>query len=381
MNNPNPPGVPFTNLALQHRQLRPELDAMFDRLLGSSQFILGAEVAGFERAFADYCGAGDAIGCGNGTDALELALAALGIGRGDEVITVSYTFTGTAEAIVRSGAEPIFVDVDASSLLMNVDKVAAAITERTRAVIAVDIYGSVVDINPLLDLAREHSLAVIEDAAQAHGATRDGRRAGGWADISTFSFYPGKNLGAIGDAGAVVTSDTRLAEAVRLRRDHGRTNKYEHLLIGRNSRMDGLQGAVLRLKLDHLEAWNDRRRQVAAAYREGLVGLPGISPLVPAHTGSAEHLFVVRVKPRQEWVARLSARDIVTGIHYPIPLHLQAAYRSFPGADVHLPVTEAACDEVLSLPIFPEITDEQVRTVVDAIGAIAGELAAAGAVP
>jgi dTDP-4-amino-4,6-dideoxygalactose transaminase len=381
MNDPKPRSVPFTDLALQHRRLRPELDAIFDRLLGSSQFILGEEVASFERAFADYCGADQAIGCGNGTDALELALAALGIGRGDEVITVSYTFTGTGEAIVRSGAEPRFVDVDPGSLLMTVDNVAAVITDRTRAVIAVDIYGSVVDIQPLVKLAEQHSLAVIEDAAQAHGATRDGRRSGSWADVSTFSFYPGKNLGAIGDAGAVVTSDSTLAEAVRLLRDHGRTTKYEHRLIGRNSRLDGLQGAVLRLKLDHLDAWNERRRQVVAAYREGIAGLRGISPLVAAHTGSAEHLFVVRVQRRQEWVERLSARGIDTGIHYPIPLHLQEAYQRFPGADVHLPVTEAACDEVLSLPLFPEITDAQVHTVIDAIGAIAGELAKAGATP
>jgi dTDP-4-amino-4,6-dideoxygalactose transaminase len=351
---------------------------LFARLLGSSQFILGEEVEAFEEAFADYCGTDHAIGCGNGTDALELALAALGVGPGDEVITVAHTFTATAEAIVRSGAEPRFVDVAQGSLLMDPEGVAEAINDRTRAVIPVHLYGGVVEIQPLLEMAREHRIAVIEDAAQAHGATREGRRAGSWGNIATFSFYPGKNLGAIGDAGAVVTSDAALAERVRLLRDHGRTTKYHHQLIGRNSRMDGLQGAVLRLKLKHLDAWNDRRRQVARTFNENLAELPGITPLDSAgHNGSAYHLFVVRVSRRQEWLKRLNALGIATGIHYPIPLHFQKAYRSFTGADVRLPITEAACEEVLSLPMFPEISEAQVQRVIESVAAVADELAAA----
>jgi len=257
--------IPLADLEAQHARLRPEIQAAIDRIFASSDFIQGQEVRRFETEFAAYCGAGHAVACGNGTDALELALWALGVGPGDEVITVSHTFAATAEAIVRCGAVPRFLDVDPRSLLMDVTRLEAAITSRTKAIIPVHLYGSCVDMPAVMAIARRHGLKVIEDAAQAQGASSHGVKAGASADAGCFSFYPGKNLGACGDAGAVITSDPDLSGRMRQMRDHGRVGKYEHAFIGRNSRMDSLQGAVLRIKLRQLDRWNARRREIATS--------------------------------------------------------------------------------------------------------------------
>jgi dTDP-4-amino-4,6-dideoxygalactose transaminase len=364
------PRLPLVDLDAQHRGLRTELDAAIARVFGSSQFILGEEVDAFETAFARYCGADHAIGCGNGTDALELALWAVGVGAGDEVITVAHTFAATAEAIVRCGAAPVFVDVRDDTLLMDLDAVEAAITPRTRALVPVHLYGSCVDMAPLIDMARRHRLRVVEDAAQAHGATTTaGGRAGAAGDAGCFSFYPGKNLGACGDAGAVVTSDIEIAQRVRAARDHGRSGKYEHAFAARNSRMDGIQGAILGVKLGRLDAWNARRRDLAAGYRARLAAVPAIRAVaVPDGVEPVHHLFVVRLRGRDRVRDALAAAGIATGVHYPIPLHRQPAFASLP--DARLPVTEAAAGEILSLPIFPEMTETDLDRVVEELSAV-----------
>jgi dTDP-4-amino-4,6-dideoxygalactose transaminase len=358
--------IQLADLRAQHEQLGPELHAAIDRVFAASDFILGKEVRLFEEEFAAYCGAAEAIACGNGTDALELALSALGVGPGDEVITVSNTFAATAEAIVRCGAVPRFVDVDPQTLLMDLNALPAAITPRSRAIIPVHLYGSCVDMPALMEIAGHYGLEVIEDAAQAQGATSHGQKAGATGRAGCFSFYPGKNLGACGDAGAVITSDPEVAVRIRQARDHGRAGKkYEHTSIGRNSRMDGLQGAILRLKLRRLDGWNARRREIAAAYRDLLAGTT-VAPLaVPASSEPVYHQFVVTLAHRDALRRALEADGIQTGIHYPIPLHRQPAFAPYVSAAdaARLPVADAAAAEILSLPIYPELEDGDVRRV------------------
>jgi len=358
--------LPLVDLHRQHAMLKPELDAAIARVFESSDFILGAEARAFEAEFASLCGTSHAIACGNGTDALELALWAVGVKPSDEVITVAHTFAATAEAIIRAGAVPRFVDVSADTLLMDLDIVEQAITPRTTAIVPVHLYGSCVDMEALMALARRRGLKVIEDAAQAHGAVVDGRRAGSFGDAATFSFYPGKNLGAVGDAGAVVTSNPEVADLVSRARDHGRTAKYEHGFVGRNSRMDGIQAAVLRVKLHHLEGWNKRRREIAARYRFLLEDLPQVRP-VATHAGEPiYHLFVVECDGRDAVRARLEAAGIATGIHYPIPLHVQPAFAG--GERLSLPISERAAGRILSLPMFPEMADMDADRVVAELG-------------
>ena len=346
--------IPLADLKAQHQSLGPELQAAIDRVFAASDFVLGEEVARFEAEFADYCGVGETIACANGTDALELALGAIGVGAGDEVITVANTFAATAEAIVRCGAAPRFVDVDPQTLLMDVSLLEAAITPRTRAIIPVHLYGSCVDVAAVMAVAARHGIAVIEDAAQAQGASTRGKRAGATALAGCFSFYPGKNLGACGDAGAVVTSSPDVAARVRQARDHGRTReKYKHDVVGRNSRMDGLQGAILRVKLRHLTAWNARRREIAQTYRA-----------VPVASAPVYHQFVIRTAERDQLRQALAGHGIQTGIHYPIPLHQQPAFAPYlPPGGIELPVTEAAAASILSLPMFPELSDRDARAV------------------
>ena len=363
--------IPLADLRVQHQQLWPELQAAIDRVFAGSDFILGDEVRLFEAEFAAYCGAGQAVACANGTDALELALSAIGVGPGDEVITVAHTFAATAEAIVRCGASPRFVDVDPATLLMDVGKLEAAITPRTKAVIPVHLYGSCVDMMAVIAVARRYGVRVIEDAAQAQGATSRGKRAGATADAGCFSFYPGKNLGACGDAGAVITSNPEIAARVRQARDHGRVGKkYEHASVGRNSRMDGLQGAILRVKLRHLDAWNARRREIAAAYRRLLAGSDVVPVAVPKTSEPVYHQFVVKTAGRDALRRALEARGIQTGIHYPIPLHRQPAFAPYLprcAADT-LAATDAAAASILSLPMYPELSDQDVRRVAMSIG-------------
>jgi dTDP-4-amino-4,6-dideoxygalactose transaminase len=310
------------------------------------------------------------VACGNGTDALELALWALGVGPGDEVITVSHTFAATAEAIALSGAVPRFVDVDPESLLMDVTRLEAAITSRTRAIIPVHLYGSVVDMPAVMAIARRHGLKVIEDAAQAQGALSHGVKAGATADAGCFSFYPGKNLGACGDAGAVITSDPDLAGRMRQMRDHGRVGKYEHAFVGRNSRMDSIQGAVLRIKLRHLDRWNARRREIAGMYRALLAGVEDVTPVsVPPSSQPVYHQFVIRTEDRDGLRKALDARGIQTAIHYPIPLHRQPAFAAYVSrADAQaLRETDAAAASILSLPMYPELPDRDVEYIGGAI--------------
>ena len=362
--------IPLADLEAQHAQLRPEIQAAIDRIFASSDFVQGQEVRHFEGEFAAYCGASQAVACGNGTDALELALWALGVGPGDEVITVSHTFAATAEAIARCGALPRFVDVDPESLLMDVTRLEAAITNRTRAIIPVHLYGSCVDMRAVMAIARRHGLKVIEDAAQAQGALSRGVKAGASADAGCFSFYPGKNLGACGDAGAVITSDPDLAGRMRQMRDHGRVGKYEHAFVGRNSRMDSLQGAVLRIKLRQLDRWNARRREIAGMYRALLAGLEDVTPVsVPPSSQPVYHQFVIRTQDRDALRQTLEARGIQTGIHYPIPLHRQPAFAAYVSrADAQaLRETDAAAASILSLPVYPELRDRDVEYVGDAI--------------
>lgn len=364
-----PARLPLVDLRRQHAALETDIRRAIERVFASSDFILGREARAFEEEFASLLGVEHVIACGNGTDALEMALSAVGVGPDDEVITVAHTFAATAEAIVRVGATPRFVDVDAATLLMDVGLVERAITPRTKAVVPVHLYGSCVDMRALMDVARRHGLKVVEDAAQAHGAMVDGRRAGSHADVATFSFYPGKNLGAVGDAGAVVTSDVEIARHVRSARDHGRSGKYEHQTVGRNSRMDGLQAAVLRVKLQHLEAWNERRRQIAARYRFLLEDVPQVEPVAASPGEPVYHLFVVQCDRRDDVRKALDAQGIATGVHYPIPLHLQPAFARDGGAEPgSLPLTERAAGRIVSLPMFPEMEDGEIDRVVAEIG-------------
>jgi dTDP-4-amino-4,6-dideoxygalactose transaminase len=360
--------VPFTDLAAMTAEVWPAIEADFVACLLGGGYIGGPAVSRFEQAWAAYCGAGHAVAVANGTDALELTLTALGIGPGDEVVVPANTFIATAAAVVRAGASPRFADVSDDTLLMTPDTLATAITRRTRAVIVVHLFGQVPDMAGLLATAGQAGIAVIEDAAQAHGAEWQERRAGSFGEAACFSFYPGKNLGAFGDAGAVVTSRPDLADRVRALANHGRSHgasHYEHAYLGTNSRLDALQAIVLVGKLEHLDAWARRRIELAARYRRLLTGadlrLTGVAPAAR----HVYHLFAVRVPCRDNVRAVLAGRGIQTGVHYPVPCHLQPPLRRF--ADGPLPVTEQAATELLSLPLFPHMTDSQVDLVCEAL--------------
>lgn len=360
--------IPLVDLKAQYRSLKPELDAAMASVVDRTAFILGPDVEAFEKAFGAFCGGVHAIGVGNGTDATAMALQAAGVGEGDEVITVGHTFIATAEGIGELGAKPVFIDVKDDTLLMDPALIEAAITPRTKAILPVHLYGQTADMDPILALAAKHGLKVVEDACQAHGAEYKGRRAGSMGDAATFSFYPGKNLGAYGDAGAITTRHADLATWLKALRNHGRATKYTHDFEGRNSRMDGLQGAVLNVKLPHLGDWNARRRAVAARYDAALAGLPGLRRVATAEgCTSACHLYVVRVPDRDRVLAALQAQGIEAGVHYPVPLHLQKAYAHLGLKEGALPVTERAAREILSLPIFPELTEADQALVVAAL--------------
>jgi dTDP-4-amino-4,6-dideoxygalactose transaminase len=362
--------VPLVDLAAQFRAIEPEVRAAIDRVLTNTSFILGDEVGQFESAFAAHVGAQGAVGVASGTAALELSLRALGIGEGDEVITTAHTFIATAEAISNAGARPVFADIDASTYNIDPNHVETLITPRTRAIVPVHLYGQPADLPALMSIAERHELRVIEDAAQAHGAEIDGRRCGGIGHLACFSFYPGKNLGAYGDAGAVTGNDPALLDRVRSLRDHGRTTKYEHVEIGFAERMDALQAAILAAKMPHLEAWTDARRAAAARYDHLLEGADLTTPEVARNVRHVYHLYVVRSVERDALHARLKSNGVGAGIHYPIPLHRQPAYVALGYGDVSLPVTEKAAAEVLSLPIYPEITEEQQAHVVASVAAV-----------
>ena len=368
--------IPFVDLKTQYRNLRAELDPALQSVLERGAFIMGPEMRDFEQAFADYLGARHCLGVANGTDALELAVRACGLGPGDEVITVPNTFIATTEAISHAGASLRWVEVDPRTYNLDPARLEAAITPRTRAVLPVHLYGQPADMDPILDVALRHNLLVIEDCAQAHGACYHGRRVGTFGQVACFSFYPGKNLGAYGDGGAVVTDDDALAERLALLRNHGQQEKYVHVMEGFCRRLDNLQAAVLGVKLRHLDDWNASRRAAAELYDELLAGLPGIvTPYVPPGVEPVYHLYVVQVPQRDRVQAALKARGIETGIHYPVPLHQQPAYAHLGYRPDDFPISAALGLRILSLPMFPEITEAQVREVA---AALAEALAAEG---
>ena len=352
--------VPFVDLQTQYLALREEVLQAVDQVFTSTAFILGDEVTRFEKEFAAFCGARESVGVATGCDALLWALKACGIGPGDEVITAGNSYIATALAITAAGARPVLVDCRPDSYAIDPEAVRAALTPRTRALIPVHLYGQAADMDPLLALAQAHGLAVIEDAAQAHGATYQGRPCGTLGRVGCFSFYPGKNLGAYGDGGAVTTDDPAVAQQVRMLRNYGQSKKYYHDVAGWNSRLDTVQAAILRIKLRHLATWNEARRRHAARYRDQLAGLPLTLPVEMPGNRHVYHLFVVQVDRREAFMEFLARRDVHCGIHYPVPIHLQAAYRDLgyqPGA---LPVTERVAPRLVSLPMYPELTADQV---------------------
>jgi dTDP-4-amino-4,6-dideoxygalactose transaminase len=355
--------IPFVDLQAQYRALKPEIDAAVLRVLENAQFILGPAVAAFEKDFAAYCHTTEAVGVNSGTSALHLALLAAGVGPGDEVITVPYTFVATVAAIEYSGATPVFVDVEPDYWTMDPARIERAITPKTKAIVPVHLYGQPADMDPILEIARRRGLRVIEDACQSHGSEYKGRRCGSMGDLGCFSFYPGKNLGAYGEGGAVVTNDAALATHVRLLRAWGEEVRYEHKYRAFNYRMDGVQGAVLGVKLRYLEAWTEARRRHAATYARQLSGTPAVTPLERPGTRHVYHVYVVRLPQRDVWRARLGEAGVQTGVHYPIPVHLQPAYADLGHQVGDFPVSERAAAEVLSLPIFPELTEAQIAEV------------------
>jgi dTDP-4-amino-4,6-dideoxygalactose transaminase len=358
--------IPIGDLKRQYEAIKPELDAAAARVLASGWYILGAEVKAFEAAFAEFCGVGHAIGVGNGTEALYLALAALGVGPGHEVITVANAAVYEPLTILQTGARPVFVDVDERTYNMEPELLEAAITPRTRAIMPVHLYGRMADMDAIMDVARRHDLPVIEDAAQAHGAVLNGRVAGSIGACGAFSFYPSKNLGALGDGGALVTDDAELAAKLRRLREYGWKERYYTTDTGGiNSRLDEMQAALLHVKLGHLAQWNERRRAIARRYNELLAGTGlGLPDLLDAR--HVCHLYVVRAPERDRLQAGLRERGVGAAVHYPLPAHLQPVYAGL-AAPGSLPVTERLANEVLSLPIYPELTDAEVEAVAAAV--------------
>jgi dTDP-4-amino-4,6-dideoxygalactose transaminase len=362
--------VPFLDLKAQYRQIKPEVDAAVLRAIESTQFVLGPEVTAFEKRFADYCGVGHCLAVNSGTSALHLALLAAGVGPGDEVITVSMTFVATTAAVLYSGAKPVFVDVDRVTWTIDTALIEAAITPRTKAILPVHLHGLMADMDPIMDIARRYGLVVIEDAAQAHGAEYKGRRAGSIGDIGCFSFYPGKNLGAYGEGGAVVTNRSDLARRVALLRDWGQEAKYDHVVAGYNYRMDGVQGAVLNVKMNYIEAWTEGRRSVAAEYDRRLAELSIARPQPPSHSRHVYHVYAICRPRRDEALKALQEAGIGVGIHYPVPVHLQRAYANLGHRAGDFPVTEQLAKEFLSLPIYSELQPEQVAEVVSQLAKV-----------
>jgi dTDP-4-amino-4,6-dideoxygalactose transaminase len=368
--------IQFSDLATQNARLRPELDAAIAAVINESEFVLGRPVAAFESEFARYCGTGDAVGVNSGTSGLHLALLAAGVQPGDEVVTTALTFVATVAAIGYTGARPVLVDISPDSFTIDPARIEAAITPRTRAIVPVHLYGQPADMAPILDIARRHRLAVIEDASQAHGAEYQGRRVGSLGDAGCFSFYPSKNLGACGEGGMVTTSDPEIARQVRSLRDWGQTKPYQHSLQGFNYRMDGIQGAVLSVKLRHLDQWNAARRTNAARYDAALHGSAVKAPPVMSYGRHVYHVYAVRVSSRAVVQAALLERGIETRIHYPTPIHLLEAWSRLGLPRGDFPEAEHAADQVLSIPVHPELSPEQVSQVTTALEIVAEQAAA-----
>jgi dTDP-4-amino-4,6-dideoxygalactose transaminase len=361
--------VPFVDLKAQYVSIKPEIDAAIAAVLDNTAFIGGQYVKEFEEAFARYCGVSQCLGVANGTDALFIALKALGIGPGDEVITVANSFVATSEAIKMAGAQVVFVDNDPRTFLIDAARIEEKITPKTKAIIPVHLYGQPADMDAINALARKHDLRIIGDAAQAHGSLDRGRPIATLADITCFSFYPGKNLGAYGDAGALVTDNAEWAAKARMFANHGRTKKYDHDLEGVNSRLDGLQAAILSVKLRYIEQWTEGRRRAAARYNQVLAGLDLVTPVERDDVRAVYHLYIVRVPngKREALQAHLNASGVNTGIHYPIALPYLNAYSYLGHGPQDFPAALAASEEILSLPMFPELTDEQIDYVAEQI--------------
>jgi dTDP-4-amino-4,6-dideoxygalactose transaminase len=360
--------IPFLDLKIQYRQIEAELKPILEEIMANGAFIGGASVAAFEEEFAAFCGVRHCVGLNSGTDALRFALMAVGVKPGDEVITVPHTFIATTEAISQAGATPVFVDIDPDTCCIDVNQIPSRITARTRAILPVHLYGQPADMDPILEIARKHHLAVVEDACQAHGALYKGRPAGSMGVAGCFSFYPGKNLGAFGDAGAIVTDDERLAQTFRMLREHGQSRKYYHDLEGYTGRLDAIQAAVLRIKLKRLAQWNQARRTHAAAYNQLLADIPGVSVVREAgFAQSVFHLYVILVDDRDGLQSFLTEKGVGTGLHYPLPLHLQKAYARMGFKKGDFPVSERTAERLLSLPIYAELTREHVEYVADCI--------------
>jgi dTDP-4-amino-4,6-dideoxygalactose transaminase len=359
--------VAYLDLKAQYHSIKPEIDGAIARVLDSGQFVLGSEVAEFEREFAAYCGASDCIALNSGTSALHLALLAAGVGSDDEVITVPFTFVASVAAITYTGARPVLVDIDPQSFTIDVPAIEAAITPRTKAILVVHLYGQPADMDPIMEIARRHGLVVIEDAAQAHGAKYKGRPVGSIGDMACFSFYPGKNLGAYGEGGAVTTSNPEYERSVRMLRDWGQDAKYHHVLRGFNYRMEAFQGAILRVKLRHLERWTEARRALAGKYNE-LLGDSGVErPKEMSWARHVYHVYTLRSGDRDGLRAALQEDGIQTGVHYPVPVHLQPAYADFGYERGAFPHSEAAAKQVLSIPLYPELSPAAVAEVAAAV--------------
>ena len=359
--------VPLLDLRAQYHAMKPQIDHAVMEVLESGQFILGPAVERFENAFAAFCGTRHAIGVNSGTSALHLALLAAGVGPGDEVITVPMTFVATVAAILYTGARPVFVDIDPVTHLMDPELIEAAITRHTRAILPVHLHGLMADMDAINRIAEAHGLTVIEDAAQAHGAEFKTKRAGSLGQLGCFSFYPGKNLGAVGEGGAVVTNDPELAKTIRMLRDWGQSERYRHVLQGFNFRMEAIQAAVLDVKLTRLEAWTEARRGHASVYHERLAAAGIRLPVEPQGRRHVYHVYAARFADRESVRRKLAEDGVGTGIHYPVPVHLQPAYAHLGGRDGDFPITERAAREFLSLPLFPEMSEGQIETVVNAV--------------
>jgi dTDP-4-amino-4,6-dideoxygalactose transaminase len=353
--------IPFVDLAAQYESIAPAINTVIGEALRRTDYILGEEVGRFEQEFAAYCECAYAVGVDSGTSALELALRAMGVGPGDEVITAANTFIATALAISYTGATPVLAESDPELYTIDPAAIEGLITPRTKAIIPVHLYGHPADMDPILAIARRHGLAVIEDACQAHGARYKGRRVGSLGDAAAFSFYPAKNLGAYGDGGAVVTSDKHLLHELQMLRNYGQTRKYYHETIGYNRRLDNLQAAALRVKLRHLDGWNEARRQHADAYSALLGGSALVTPRVAAYAEPVWHLYVVRTAAREALKAHLDGRGIATGIHYPVPIHLQPAYQGLGYTAGSFPLTEKYAGQILSLPMYAELTPQMIE--------------------
>jgi dTDP-4-amino-4,6-dideoxygalactose transaminase len=361
--------IQFVDLKAQYETIKNEIDLAIKDVLSETAFIGGKHVTKFEESFAKFCGSKHCVGVGNGTDALFIALKALGIGAGDEVITVANSFIATSEAITQTGARVVFVDINPKTYNIDTNRIEEKITSRTKAIIPVHLYGQPADMDPILALAKKHNLKIVEDCAQAHGALYKGRTIGSIGDMACFSFYPGKNLGAYGDAGAITTNDDTLAKKARMFANHGRVDKYDHEMEGINSRLDGLQAAILGVKLQHLEAWSEARRKNAYLYNENLKGSGLVTPVELANVKAVYHLYIVRVKKelRQKLQDHLKSKGIATGIHYPIALPNLKAYSYLNHNGNDFPEATKASQEIVSLPMYPELHESQIQYIAQQI--------------